>query len=325
MRLSMRSWLYATALPATLLLTACGGGDSDTPAVVNTSQAVTISFAAQANGKDVKCGAVNSIDNLGTGNKTAEIQDLRFYIADVKLINDKGQAVAITLDKNDYQNYGVALLDFEDATGACSAGTAQTYTAITGKINTGNYKGIQFVLGVPDTGVDSTGKTVALSHTETTSMSAPLDIAAMAWSWQGGRKFVKIEVNPIGGVTNQKNTPDVTTDDSNEKVWTVHLGATDCKDKGATESPLTRYQCGHPNLTTIKLSSFDYTKQKVVLDVPALLTGSDIAINKTGPLGCMSATSDLECPAVFDAFGIDLVTGKTSTTKTQTAFKVVNK
>ncbi len=65
----MRSWLYATALPATLLLTACGGGDSDTPAVVNTSQAVTISFAAQANGKDVKCGAVNSIDNLGTSNK----------------------------------------------------------------------------------------------------------------------------------------------------------------------------------------------------------------------------------------------------------------
>lgn len=193
----MRSWLYATALPATLFLTACGGSD-DTMPVVNASQAVTISFAAQANGKDVKCGAVNSIDNLGTSNKTAEIQDLRFYI------NDKGQAVAVTLDKNDYQNYGVALLDFEDATGACSAGTAQTYTAITGKINTGNYKGIQFVLGVPDTGLDSTGKTVALSHTETTSMSAPLDIAAMAWSWQGGRKFVKIEVNPIGGVTNQK-------------------------------------------------------------------------------------------------------------------------
>lgn len=320
----MRSWLYATALPTTLLLTACGGGDNDSLPVVNSTQTVSIQFAAQANGKDVKCGAVNSIDNLGTSSKTAEIQDLRFYVAEVKLINDKGQAVAVTLDKNDYQNYGVVLLDFEDATGAC-VGDAKLNTAITGKINTGNYQGIQFVLGVPDTGVDSTGKTVALSHTETTSMSAPLDIAAMAWSWQGGRKFFKIEVNPVGGVTNQKNTPDVTTDDSNEKVWTVHLGATGCADKGATESPLTRYECTNPNLTTIKLSSFDYTKQKVVLDVPALLTGSDIAINKTGPLGCMSATSDLECPAVFDVLGIDLAKGITSTTKTQTVFKAVNK
>lgn len=319
-----------------LLVAACGGGSNDDTAnkntntlpVVVTTKDVAIQFAAQANGADVKCGAVNSINNIGTSNKTVEIRDLRFYVAEVKLINDKNEAVAVVLKEspeNVNQRYGVTLLDFEDATGVCAeVGTKDTYTTIQGTIPQGNYTGIQFILGVPDTGVDSTGKTIALSHTETTSMLAPLDVAAMAWSWQGGRKFVKVEVNPVGGVFNQKGTAD-TSDDANEKVWTVHLGATGCTDKGATESPLTRYECSNPNLTTIKLPTFDYTKQKVVLDIPALFMGSEVSLNKVGPLGCMSGKTDTECGAVFDALGINLETGKTSTTKAQSIFKVVNK
>lgn len=319
-----------------LLVAACGGGSNDDTAnkntntlpVVVTTKDVAIQFSVQANGADVKCGAVNSINNIGTSNKTVEIRDLRFYVAEVKLINDKNEAVAVVLKEspeNFNQRYGVTLLDFEDATGVCAeVGTADTYTTIQGTIPQGNYTGIQFILGVPDTGVDSTGKTIALSHTETTSMLAPLDVAAMAWSWQGGRKFVKVEVNPVGGVFNQKGTAD-TSDDANEKVWTVHLGATGCTDKGATESPLTRYECSNPNLTTIKLPTFDYTKQKVVLDIPALFMGSEVSLNKVGPLGCMSGKPDTDCNAVFDALGINLETGKTSTTKAQSIFKVVNK
>ena len=84
-----------------LLVAACGGGSNDDTAnkntntlpVVVTSKDVAIQFAAQANGADVKCGAVNSINNIGTSNKTVEIRDLRFYVAEVKLINDKNEAV----------------------------------------------------------------------------------------------------------------------------------------------------------------------------------------------------------------------------------------
>ena len=84
-----------------LLVAACGGGSNDDTAnkntstlpVVVTTKDVAIQFAAQANGADVKCGAVNSINNIGTSNKTVEIRDLRFYVAEVKLINDKNEAV----------------------------------------------------------------------------------------------------------------------------------------------------------------------------------------------------------------------------------------
>ena len=53
--------------------------------------------------------------------------------------------------------------------------------------------------------------------------------------------------------------------------------------------------------------------------------GSEVSLNKVGPLGCMSGKTDTECGAVFDALGINLETGKTSTTKAQSIFKVVNK
>jgi uncharacterized repeat protein (TIGR04052 family) len=301
------------------LLTACGGGSSDDPLpIVNTTQAVNIQFAAQANHQDFKCGAVNEVSNLGTSNKTAQIQDLRFYISNLKLINSKGEAVAVSLTANDYQDFGVALLDFEDATGVC-VGDAKLNTSIVGKVKADTYTGLQFTLGVPDTGTDSTGKIIALNHSQLTAITKPLDIAAMDWGWQLGRKFAKIELQPTGGVINQKGTPD-TTDDAVVSSWVVHIGATGC-----TGSDATGYSCTNPNLSNITLNSFDATKQKVVLDVPALLANSEIGVNQNGAVGCMSGATDKECAALFEAFGLDLATGKANATKTQTVFKAVNK
>ncbi|MDO9177497.1 MAG: metallo-mystery pair system four-Cys motif protein [Agitococcus sp.] len=317
----MRSLLTSSLVAASaVLLTACGSDDSPATQVA-TTQAVSIQFAAQANGKDAQCGAVNEITNLGTSKKTAEIQDLRFYVSELKLINDKGLMVDVALDKNANQDFGVALLDFENATGACSAdtGSAKLYTAIMGNVPTGTYTGVQFTLGVPDTWVDSSGKTITLSHSNTTAITAPLDVPSMAWSWQGGRKFAKIEFKPTGGVTNQKGTPE-TTDDATVSSWVVHMGATGC-----TGSETTGYSCTNPNLAKIAFSGFDVSKQKIVLDVPALVAQSDISVNQNSALGCMSGSTDKECPAVFDTLGLDLPTGKVSTSKTQTVFKVINK
>ncbi len=316
----MRILPVMTSISLAMLLAACGSSsdsDSSLP-VVKSTQDVAIQFAAQANGADVKCGAVNEVANLGTTNKTAQIQDLRFYIFNLKLINSKGEAVAVSLTLNDYQDFGVALLDFEDATGVC-VGDAKLNTSIVGKVKADTYTGIQFTVGVPDTGIDSTGKTVILNHSNTTAITAPLDVAAMAWSWQGGRKFAKIEVAPNGGVINQKGTPE-TTDDATVTSWVVHLGSTGC-----TGTDATGYSCTNSNLVNIKFNSFDASKQKVVLDLAALLANSDISINQNGALGCMSGTTDKECAAIFEAFGLDLATGNASTTKTQTVFKVVSK
>jgi uncharacterized repeat protein (TIGR04052 family) len=309
----MRILPVMTSISLAMLLAACGSSDNDD------MQNLSIQFAAQANGGDVKCGAVNEVSNLGTTNKTAQIQDLRFYISNLKLINSKGEAVAVSLTPNDYQDFGVALLDFEDATGVC-AGDAKLNTSIVGKVKSDTYTGIQFTLGVPDTGTDSTGKSIALNHSQLSVITKPLDIAAMDWGWQLGRKFAKIEFQPTDGVVNQKGTADLS-DDSVVKSWVVHIGATGC-----TGSDATGYSCTNPNLANITLNSFDVSKQKVVLDVSALLAQSDISLNKEkDAVGCMSGTTDKECPALFEAFGLDLATGNASTTKTQTVFKVVAK
>ncbi|HNA20307.1 MAG TPA: hypothetical protein PLN40_02680, partial [Agitococcus sp.] len=154
----MRQCKMLAVLSLALLMAACGSDNNDdtnSQSQTPTLKDISIQFAAQANGADVKCGAVNTIANLGSTKKTAELQDLRFYISEVNLINSKGEAVPVSLNENDNQNYGVALLDFEDATGACATeGDAPTYTTITGKVNEGNYTGVQFLLGVPDTGLD---------------------------------------------------------------------------------------------------------------------------------------------------------------------------
>jgi uncharacterized repeat protein (TIGR04052 family) len=309
----MRILPVMTSISLAMLLAACGSSDNDD------MQNLSIQFAAQANGADVKCGVVNEVSNLGTTNKTAQIQDLRFYISNLKLINSKGEAVAVSLTPNDYQDFGVALLDFEDATGVC-AGDAKLNTSIVGKVKSDTYTGIQFTLGVPDTGTDSTGKSIALNHSQLTAMTKPLDVAAMDWGWQLGRKFAKIEFQPTDGVVNQKGTADLS-DDSVVKSWVVHIGATGC-----TGSDATGYSCTNPNLANITLNSFDVSKQKVVLDVSALLAQSDISLNKEkDAVGCMSGTTDKECPALFEAFGLDLATGNASATKTQSVFKVVAK
>ncbi|MCB1657438.1 MAG: metallo-mystery pair system four-Cys motif protein [Moraxellaceae bacterium] len=322
----MRILSVMTSVSLGMLLVACGGNGSETNSntanslpVVKSTQDVAISFAAQANGADVKCGAVNEVANLGTSNKTAQIQDLRFYISNLKLINSKGEAVAVSLTANDYQDFGVALLDFEDATGACSAGTADTYTAITGTVPSDTYTGIEFSLGVPDTGTDAIGKSIALNHSAITKITKPLDIAAMDWGWQLGRKFAKIELQPTSGVINQKGTPD-TTDDAVVSSWVVHIGSTNC-----TGTDATGYSCTNANLANITLNNFEMSKQTVVFDLAALLANSDIGINQNGAVGCMSGATDKECPALFEAFGLDLATGNGSATKTQTVFKVMNK
>lgn len=316
----MRSLLTASMVASTVLLTACGGDGSRS--VVNNTQTVSIQFAAQANGQNFKCGAVNGIANLGTSNTTAELQDLRFYASNFKLINDKGEEVALTLDKNDWQNYGVALIDFEDATGSCVEGTAQLNTTVTGKVTTGSYTGLRFTLGVPDTGLDATGKTMVLNHTEITNgIGAPLDLQAMAWSWQSGRKFTKIELKPVGGVLNQKGTS-VITDDTTESTWFVHMGATGCT--ALVDKP-TSYTCTSPNVADVKLAAFNSATQKVVLDIGALVAEADISKNENGAVGCMSGKTDAECAPIFKALQVNLATGLPMTGSAPTVFKAVMK
>jgi uncharacterized repeat protein (TIGR04052 family) len=258
-------------------------------------QPVAINFALQADGKQVGCGA--PLVNLGSGHIDAKLHDARFYVSDVKLIDKKGERAPIALAQNDWQYADLALLDFKDARGGnspCSQSNPAKNTVLTGSVPSGAYVGLEFTVGVPvESRVD--GKTVALNHSSYETAPAPLDIATMAWNWQGGRKFLLIEVDPPAAV--------VKSDGSKARTWMVHLGSNSCKGNPATGEIVA---CAHQNRFVVTLDHFDPKTQQVNLDLTTLFKDSDIAVDKGGAVGCMTGLDDPECPAIFKAMGLNL-------------------
>lgn len=249
-------------------------------------QPVEISFALHANGAAVQCG--KPLAATGMPAVPATLRDARFYVQEVALVDQKGQLTPVKLAPSDWQNDQVTLIDFEDASGACAGGTPATNIVVKGSVPAGQYTGLAFTVGVP----------VAQNHTSTELEGAPLDLASMGWSWQAGRKFIKLEVNPEGGVTKA--------DGSRSSTWFVHLGSTGC-----TGNPVTgeTVSCMRPNRLPVVLQSFDPARNTVVLDLAALLSTSDIAHDNVGAVGCMSNPADKECIAIFERLGLSLETG----------------
>ncbi len=296
---AQRLSLLASALAASLLLVACGGSSSDDnstaqgPAPVPapapaTSQAVAIQFAVKANGAVVSCGT--PISGLGTGGSTAQLHDLRFYVSEAKLMNDQGAEVPITLTADDWQNDQVALIDLEDGSGACAdAGTTATNTTLRGTVPSGTYTGVRFTIGVPS----------ALNHSDYAVASKPMDVQALAWSWQAGRKFLQIEVNPEGGVA--RPAPAAPSD-----TFYVHLGSTGC-----TGNPVSgeTVNCARPNRMAFHSHAFNAESQQLVIDLSGLLATSNLTTDGGSAPGCMSGQTDPECAPVFGALSLDLVSG----------------
>ena len=286
--------LSSVALAAALV--ACGGGGDASP------QAVEIQFAAVAGDTAIGCGS--SVTGLGSTGATGNVKDFRFYISQVKLVRNDGVEVPLTLSANDSWNYtagsdSVTLIDLENATGDCptSTGTTGTNAFIKGTVPAGTYTGVKMTLGVP----------FALNHSDwanPTTTKAPLDIQAMAWSWQAGRKFAKIEVaDPLASAaagTAGKWTQPAT---GTYNTFNFHLGSTGCIGNPATGTQVS--SCSAPNRMDFKLASFNPATQKVAVDVKALLAGTDITQNKAGAAGCMSGGTDPECDNVFKALAVD--------------------
>ena len=75
-----------------------------------------------------------------------------------------------------------ALLDFENATGGCVNGTPDVNDRVTGTAPAGHYTGLRFTLGVP----------FNKNHTDLTTQPSPLNLTALAWVWNAGRKFARL-------------------------------------------------------------------------------------------------------------------------------------
>ena len=277
--------LAAATLGALLILAACRPVQAPAaPAEeVAASQPVTITFAMKAGDQDIRCG--QTVEGLGTTGSPATFNDLRFYVSNVRLVNAADEEVKVALDQDGlWQSEDVVLLDFDDGTAGCTdTGTPEMNDSVRGSVPAGNYGAITFDLGVP----------FALNHQDVTVAASPLNVPPMWWNWQGGYKFVRIDMKTDAAAT--------------EGAWFIHLGSTGCTSADQASAP--EAACARPNLASIRLDGFDPASGVVVADVATLLAGVNLSDSTPQPPGCMSGPDDPDCASLLPAFGLDLTTG----------------
>ena len=242
------------------------------------SQPVTIQFKAMVGAEELACG--KSYAGIGATKSTVTPRDFRFYVHNVRLLNTAGQEVPVDLKQDDkWQLDNVVLLDFENAKGGCSNGTPETNTAVTGTVAAGSgdrFTGLRFTMGVP----------FEKNHTDLTKMPPPLNLTALAWVWNAGRKFARLDFSSTG-------VP---------RGYAIHLGSTGCTpDDTKTTIPT---KCSEPNRVEVELAGFDVTKDAVVADLGALLAGSNVDQGGKMMSGCMSGPRTAACGPLFAHFGL---------------------
>ena len=287
---TLRSSLITVTLATAL--GACAGDDGgDTGA---TSTSTSTSGGAEAREVEIRFGAVvgaapfacgQSYEGLGTTAASAKATDARFYLHDVALLGG-GERYPVTLTESEWQSDGVVLLDFEDGSGGCE-GTAETNTSIRGTIPAGaTVDAVEFTIGVPE----------AKNHLDNATAPSPLNLPAMFWSWTNGYKFMKVDLRAGA-------EPDAL-------PFYFHLGSAMCSgDVGS-------YQCMFGHRVTLRIDGFDPDAESLVFDLAALFAGADLTTpndKMVDPVdGCMSGPMDPECPAVFDALGLQLGSNDTT-------------
>lgn len=215
-------------------------------------------------------------DGVGTEGDAIAISDLRFYIADVHAQNDAGEWRPLQLSQRAWQGNGITLIDLSAL--EAESGTAGMNNYIDGHLPEDSYRRLRFTLGVP----------FEENHSNAATAEAPLNVGGMFWSWQGGRKFLRIDAQPCGDRV-PESTPN---------SLALHLGSTGC------EGEMTQIShCAQANRSIIEL---DWSPgQSVMFDLDALFAESNIYANtEETPSLCMSAPSDPDCAPLFGALGL---------------------
>jgi uncharacterized repeat protein (TIGR04052 family) len=254
------------------------------------SHEVQIRFAAKVGPDDLACG--RSYPNVGTTKSTITPRDFRFYVHNVRLVDTAGKETPVLLKQDEkWQLDNVALLDFENATGACGNGTPDINSTVSGTVPAGSYKGLHFTLGVP----------FEKNHTDPLAQPSPLNLTALAWAWNGGRKFARLDFSSTG-------VP---------RGYAIHLGSTGCTPDETKNTIPTK--CSSPNRVEVFLPDFDPAKDVVVADLGALLADSNVDQGGKMMSGCMSGPETSACGPLFLHLGLDF---PKQDTRTQDFFRM---
>ncbi len=304
----------ALAVLTSTVLLATGCATTDTLSSVTSkyqskkSKEISLNFQAIApkvTGNKGILSPINCQDTFALGNPVSKtkIADVRFYVTNIHAITKDGAKLPVTLNENNFQQADVGLIDLENGTGACSdRGDTMVNRTLTGtlpkKVKQANIVGVSFDVAVPS------DRNHTLANDPST--KPPLDIQGMAWSWQMGRKFAKIEIAPEQKLTMKDGTK--------AKIHNLHLGKVGCKgdaEKGEVVN------CKFSNTPSISLTSaYPLAKQTIVLNLSKLYADSDITQDKGKKAGCMSFMGDPECKALLNNMGVDYMTGKSNGNQT---------
>ncbi|MEO1092629.1 MAG: MbnP family copper-binding protein [Pseudomonadota bacterium] len=257
---------------------------------------VEIRFAGEFAGNPFSCA--QAYDGIGRTASTVEVADYRLYVSNLRLLTADGGEVPVVLDQDGiWQSGDVALLDFEDGAGACVNGTPPTNMTVRGTAPAGDYAGIAFDVGVP----------FAQNHVDPTLEGSPMNLTAMFWNWQGGYKFLKLDLATAGQpLAAPQEAEDHAGDGASGEAargWSLHLGSTGCASSSRTTPPSS--PCAAPNHVPVRFEGFDPASHVVVVDPARVLVDADVDTNApdTSP-GCMSFPGDADCLTVMARLGL---------------------
>jgi uncharacterized repeat protein (TIGR04052 family) len=233
------------------------------------AQTVEIRFDVRFDGAPISCA--RSSDRALT--------DLRFYVHDVKLTTERGNAVTVSLATDGiWQNPAVALLDFEDGSGACENGSGPVNHTIRGTARIRQddpIRALAFTIGVPET----------LNHANAVTAEPPLAYTIMHWHWKSGYKFMRAGVEL-----------------DNDLAW-LHLGSAKC---AGTIGDIRG--CAAANRPVVELDDFDPASDRVIVDVARLLGPS--LLGDGVHWSCESGPDEVHCRVVFAELGLDFDSGE---------------
>lgn len=262
-------------------------------------QSFKIRFVAEMAGQPFACEQEYS--NLGTQKVPVKGSDFRVYVSEFELLKNDGTRVPLNLDQDGTWQYrNVALLDFENGTANCSNGTPELRDFVSGSAAKGIYKGLSFKVGVP----------FELNHNDPTLAPSPLNLTSMFWTWQGGYKFVKIDLSVVGAAMKSgdaSHAPSMAAVNDKQRslvhspIFSIHLGSTMCQSASRTTAPTA---CANGNRIQVNFEAFDPEKNVIVFDPAPVLAGSNLQMNtsETSP-GCMSFPNDPECNTIMPKLG----------------------
>ncbi|WP_416305600.1 MbnP family copper-binding protein [Neptunicella sp. SCSIO 80796] len=179
--------------------------------------------------------------SISNNDRQWQINQFNWFVSDIE-IQQQGQWRPLTLQVSDRQTESVALLMLDDCQ---QRSVSSRQLVLSETIDWRKGQRIRFNLGIP----------FAANHANPLRQPSPLNLPFMFWSWQGGHKFLRLDLQSELG------------------SWSFHLGSTGCQADSAMRSPVTA--CQQPNLFQFEIPVS--TTGHIVMQLDALLAGVELA------------------------------------------------